>query len=71
MGIPKSRIQVPKKLGILSGIVHFLLQILCFAFIRSGSGKVSGTVGYIPDLEKSGSGSPKKVWFGSDTRKFG
>ena len=36
-------------------------------FIKSGSGRV----GYIPDMEKSGSGSPKKVGFGSGTRKFG
>ena len=34
-----------------------------FYFIRSGSGRV----GYIPDLEKSGSGSPKKVGLGSGT----
>ena len=31
VGIPKSQIRVPKKSGILSGIMHFLLQILCFA----------------------------------------
>ena len=37
-----------------------------FCFIRSGSGSVR----YIPDLENSGSGSPKKVGFRSGTRKF-
>ena len=30
VGIPKSRIRVPKKSDILLGNVHFLLQILCF-----------------------------------------
>ena len=30
VGIPKSRVRVPKMSGILSGIMYVLLQILCF-----------------------------------------
>ena len=30
VGIPKSRVWVPKMSGIMSGIMYVLLQILCF-----------------------------------------
>ena len=64
-GIPKSRIRVPKKSDILSGIMHFLPQILwVFSKGRVQVGSGSGRVGYLPDLEKSGSGGPKIVGFG-------
>ena len=43
VGIPKSRIQVPKKSGILSGIVHLLLQILCFVSEGRVAQKKSGS----------------------------
>ena len=66
MGIPKSRIRVPKKSDILLCIMLFLLQSLCFVSKRSDSGRV----GYILDLEKLGLGSPKKVEFRSGTQKF-
>ena len=68
VGIPKSRIQVPKKSGILSGNVHFLFQILCFVSYGRVWDLGLGRVGYIPDQEKSGSGCPKKFGFGSGTR---
>ena len=60
MGNPKSRVRVPKKSGILSGIMKQNIKFGVKSAQRSGSGRV----GYIPDLEKSGSGSPKKVGFG-------
>ena len=42
-GIPKSWIHVPKKSGILSGIMHYLLQILCF--VSLGRVQVSAGTG--------------------------
>ena len=46
-GIPKSRIRVPKKSDILSGIMHFLPQIV-WVFSKS---RVRVGVGYLPDLK--------------------
>ena len=56
-----------QKVGYFVGYCALFTPNFMFWFKRSGSGRV----GYIPDLEKSGSGSPKKVGFGSGTRKFG
>ena len=55
-----------QKVGYFVGYHALFTPNFMFCFIRSGA----GSVGYIPDLEKSGSGSPKKVWVGSGIRKI-
>ena len=49
-----------QKVGYFVGLCALFTPNFMFCFIRSGSGRV----GYIPNLAKSGSGSPKKVRVG-------
>ena len=56
-----------QKVGYFVGYCALFTPNFMFCFIRLGSGSVR----YIPDLEKLGSGSPKKVRFRSGTQKFG
>ena len=55
-----------QKVGYLVSYCALFMPNLMFWFKRSGLGRV----GYIPDLEQLGSGSPIKVGFRSGTRKF-
>ena len=61
-GIPKN--SGTQKVGYFAGYRELFTPNFMSFFIRSDLGRV----GYIPYLEKSGSGSPKKVGFGSGTR---